>query len=115
MSDEDQSMMAGWAYEYGQAVRQLSNRQTTTMKKMGALPDYISVRNVALGEKVILPKRSTASDAIEPSDEGVSSRMLLCPTEQRHTKKTVPLMRMSILILTPHQCLKKHFMINDLL
>ena len=38
----------------------------------GSSPDYISVRNVALGEKVILPKLSTASDTIEPSDEGVS-------------------------------------------
>ena len=55
MSVEDQALMASWAYEYGQAVRQLSNRQTTTMKKFGTMPDYMSIRNVAIGEKVVFP------------------------------------------------------------
>ena len=55
MSAEDQALVASWAYKYGQAVRQLSNRQTTTMKKFGTMPDYMSIRNVEIGEIVVLP------------------------------------------------------------
>ena len=33
----------------------MSNHQTTTMKKFGTMPDYMSIRNVAIGDKVLFP------------------------------------------------------------
>ena len=54
MSDEHEDLMASWAFEFAQAVRQLSNHQTTTMKKREILPNYMTLRNVKVGEKVVL-------------------------------------------------------------
>ena len=58
--------MVSWAHEFGQAVRQLSNRQTTTMKKMGTLPDYMATRTLALQERVFVETEDEINeDAID--------------------------------------------------
>ena len=67
MSPEDQEKMISWAHEFGQAVRQLSNRQTTTMKKMGTLPDYMATRNLALQERVLV-ETAGAEDSDRQTD-----------------------------------------------
>ena len=64
MSPKNQELMTSWSYEFGQAVRQLSNRQTTTTKKAGTLPDYMSVRTLDLGDKVALPHEQNAPTQI---------------------------------------------------
>ena len=69
MSNEDQDLMADWANEFGQAVRQLSNRQTTTTKKAGTLPDYMSTRKVVVRDKVVLPIRDSTSATGENTND----------------------------------------------